>query len=338
MKPNSILIAGLALANSLSAFAAGTPALTTFTYKTRVPAISESCEVAAQALAQRVKEAAPNAKNVQGQCMSRASFKDNGETFSEDTLKVTYDAEMSILFNTVQLPNLEYNELHVYPKYRDCLTDLDRQIPLFTQATGLKVISASCVPGSDAIYGFSLRIQGVGKALRSMRTLRNLSFEKFKQNAEWLKQAKDFIQSAGGIVAKSDGELIAYYATSDINIGSTSWLQTETLEQCQSQTAEITSMLQKMGVKKSVAVCHADGQATTHHVPRYFLDTFYDKWLDMYLPSSYDNETYYTFDQCMSVRQSVLSSEPAAKSWMGSFCTLVDYISDRYSFKTVSKF
>jgi hypothetical protein len=321
---------------SASAFAA--PSVRTYSYSARVPATGASCTTAAQDLAQKIQAAAPTAKNVQGICVARANFKDHGEQFAVDSLKVTYDSsDFPVALTSIQFPSFEYNELHAYPKYRDCLNDLEAQSALFTQATGLSVLAGSCSPNADSYSGFVLKIEAAGKPARTMRVMHNLASVRLDTNSAWKTQVQNLISKVGGIIAKTGNDVIAYYAPSNVTVDSKHWLRTDTAEQCQSQVDEVTSMLHKLGAKNIVAVCNADYAPTDGARIHYYLDTAVDTSLLTAFTSTY-HDTFFSFEECMAVRQSILDREPAAKAWFGSFCTASDYGDDRYNFQIVTRF
>jgi hypothetical protein len=334
MKLNHLFTA-LACVSSLSASAA--THLTHFSYSARIPATASTCEVAAQTLAQQIQAAAPGVQNVQGECVTRANFKDHGEPFVVYSLRVTYDAEDQIQLSSIELPSFDYNALNAYPKYADCLKDISHQSSVFTQATGLSPLAAYCVPAYDSSYSYTLKIEAIGQATRTLQALHMIGTQSLESNSEWKKQILSFIAQSGGLVARTDGELIAYYAAPGTHIGYSAWLHTDTAEQCNAQQTEVNSMLRKLGAKNTLLVCHPDIDPASGLSVHYYLDTLYDANIEPYFSSTVD-QTFFTYDECMAVRQSILDREPAAHAWAGSFCTISDFGDDRYNLKSVVRF
>ncbi|MFL5812290.1 MAG: hypothetical protein ACJ763_01835 [Bdellovibrionia bacterium] len=238
---------------------------------------------------------------------------------------------------SIQFPSFEFNELHAYPNYRDCLNDLATQSAIFTQATGLSILAGSCAPNADSYSGFVLKIEATGQPTRTMHVMHNLASVRLEANAEWKATILNLISKVGGIVAKSGSDMIAYYAPGNVVVDSKHWLRTDTLEQCQSQVNEITSMSAKLGAKNIVATCHADYAPADGARIHYYLDTAVDTSLLTAFTNTY-HDTFFSFDECMAVRQSILDREPNAKAWMGSFCTASDFGDDRYNFQIVTRF
>ncbi len=331
MKSNSLWIA-LALASAASASAA--PALNTYTYSVRIPASGTTCEGAAQNLATFFQASAPKVRVIKSQCVTRASFMESGERFTVDNIKVTYESESPIFFTSVRIPGDDFHSYLAYPKYSDCLNDLGQQSHLFAQATGLSPISASCVPGFDPAYGYTLKIDSIGKPARTLSMMHNLAFERMEMSPAWKQQIIEFIGRAGGIVAKVSNESIAYYGTMTLSIGTKSWYHTDTLEQCQAQADEITSILSKLGAKNSLAVCHPDADLNAHVTTHYYMDTVFDSAITSYFPAV-SNENFFTFDECMAVRASMY---PVGHAPLGSFCSISDLGENRYSLTSITRF
>jgi hypothetical protein len=253
-------------------------------------------------------------------------------------LKVTYDtADYPVALTSIQFPSFEFNELHAYPNYRDCLNDLVTQSAIFTQATGLSILAGSCAPNADSYSGFVLKIEAAGQPARTIRVMHNLASVRLDSDPEWKAQVLNLISKVGGIVAKSGNDMIAYYAPANVVVDTKHWLRADTMEQCQSQVNEIVSMSAKLGAKNVVATCHADFASSDLAKAHYYLDTAVDASLLTAFTSTY-HDTFFNFEECMAVRQSILDREPSAKSWMGSFCTTSDYGDDRYNFQIVTRF
>jgi hypothetical protein len=320
-----------------AASASAAPTLYPYNYSVRTPATGISCEEAAQNLAQKVQAAAPQAVHVQGSCLARVSFADNGEHFAMDNLRVSYEATSPLSLNTTQLPNYDFNVLNLYPKYSDCLNDLAPQTSLYIQATGLSPLAATCIPASDSYSGYTLKIDAAGKPARVLHSMHSLSWARLDENAGWNKQVLDFIAQSGAMIAKAQDNQIAYYAPIEVAVSTLSWLHTETQEQCETQFNEVSSMLKKLGAKNTLVACHANGVADANYKPNYYLDSVNDAYLENYYMATY-GQTFFTYEECMDVRRSILDREPNAKAWLGSFCSLSDYSPDRYILKTVTHY
>jgi hypothetical protein len=329
MKSNQLLIA-LAFTSAASAFAA--PALQTYTYTVRVPASGTTCEGAAQNLATIFQAAAPSATNVQGHCVTRTSFTEDGAQHTVDNLKVTYSADYPLFMTTAQIPNNSYQASHVYKKYSDCVSDLGQQSALYAQATGLNPIAASCVPGVDASYGYTLKIDALGTPARQLKTLNNLANDLIQRNPEWKQQVLGLITQSGGIIAKISDESIEYYAASGVEIDTRSWFHTETKEQCEAQAGEMATILQKLGAQHMITACHADGPENAGLIIHYYMDTAFDTSALTAFVTTY-NQNFFSYDECMAVRSSNVFT-----GGFGSFCSVSDFGDGRYTLSAVTRF
>lgn len=335
MKLNYLLTAVVCV-GSFSAFAATHAQFSQFSYSTQIPATALTCESEAQRLAQQIQTKASEVQNVRGECVMRARFADHGEPFEVYNLRVTYDALNRIELTSVALPNFDFDAYDSYTKYRSCLNDLTSQSELFEKATGLKALAAYCVPLTGVPSNYVLKIDAVGIPTRTLQAIRYIGAQRFENNPEFKKQILDFVAHIGGLVAKVDGELIAYYADPNTHVGHNAWLQTDTAEQCNAQAAEVDSMLHKLGAKNTLLTCQADHYSMSGLPMHYYLETFYDKNLDFYFPGLYE-QTFYSYDECMTVRQSALH-DPAAADWQGSYCTVSEYGGDRYNLIKIIRF
>jgi hypothetical protein len=330
MKSNQLFISVLAMVGSSSVIAA--PSAQTYTYNARVPAMgARSCANAAQDLAERLQALVPSVTNAQGTCVARANFTDHGEQFAVDTLKVTYSStNYPIALTSIQFPSFEYGAYHTYPTYRDCLNDLSEQSATFINATGLQILAGTCMPSTDSSSSFILKIDAAGTPARTLHVMHNLASARLDTNANWKTQILNLISKSGGIVAKTDEDMIAYYAAANVEIGSGHWVRANSQEQCQSQVAEVTSMAQKLGANHVVATCNTE-------YGHYYLDAAFDASSLPAFTTTY-HDTFFTFEECMAVRQSMLDREPLSKQWLGSFCTTSDYGDDRYLLQVVTRF
>lgn len=334
MKSNQLLqllqlLNVLAFTSAASAFAA--PALQTYTYSVRIPASNTTCEGAAQNIATIFQASAPKAQNVQGHCVTRATFNEGGQRFTVDNIKVTYSSDYPLFMTSAQIPSDSYNTSHVYSKYADCLNDLGQQSYLYAQATGLNPIAASCVPGFDASYGYTLKIDSLGTPARQLKVLHNLANDLIERNPEWKQQVLGLITQSGGIIAKVTDESIEYYAASGVEMDTKSWFHTDTKEQCESQAGEMISILGKLGAKNYLVTCHADAPEGLGIAVHYYMDTAFDTSALTAFVTTY-NQNFFSFEECMAVRSSNVMT-----GGFGSFCSISDFGDGRYTLSAVSR-
>lgn len=330
MKLISILSASLLVVGSVAM------ARTTFNhyeYSVRISASSQGCQAEANALAKAFVTFDSQLQNVTGTCLGTSTLKEDGKSYSLDSLSVQYDSAKDqatepfhVVLDTNPLSGSLYS---VYPKFQDCFADIESQKAVFQTATGMTAIAVSCEAISAAPdLGYRMIISGLGNSDVSIFQFTNNAHNSVQTDATWMNLISKSLTQKGALIAKQIQESYFYYATSPISLSSQTLITTQAVSECEEQQLRAASLLKKLGANTVVITCHTTDNNTTLDI----ID-------DLYMGASSDYGTgspvFYDFNSCMTALQQ-LDKQDALHGDNTSvhFCAVSDMDASEYVIET----
>lgn len=293
-----------------------------FEFKVRIPATVSGCVADAQNLATKFSLSAPNIYHAHGRCVASATFVDQGQTFTVDTIVVNYDSNSELKIYTATISESEESIANPfgsepYPTYKSCIDDLADQARVFLQATKLQPLALSCEPKNS---DYALVIEAVGTSRQNVYQFVDDAAQ-IAHDDQWFAWISNKMQSAGAHITKKSGNSVFYYAKRPINISSHQIVRLYSVEQCEAQRDEAVALYRQLGAENSLAACHTQG-LENQKVGLDILTTIEDT---LYSDYGAQSTVYFSFQDCMEDRASIERKAKASGVFpFATFCAADD--------------
>lgn len=312
-----------------------------YIYQVLVPSTDNTCEVEASLFAQRFSKAT-GAEITESSCQGIVSLPADNANYSMYSLAVRYTSSAPYYPYKIEIGGVDsytYSGYSPgYDSFASCLNDISNQTLMFKEQTGLTPVSSTCDKTNSLNVKFKLSIEGFSsksnqaypiKRLYVFSTLTSNSLTKEQQES-----IADIISKQEAFIVKQDGSSFAYYAKSLVNVKS-QVLATSTDQECNSQVEHVQAMLSKLGAKNTYIWCISPN---FNRGLQKDLFVVYDGVYRLRGDNGYSSQQrYYTFDQCISSRD-LLLSDSRNKQILGGLCHKpVSIIDDTYILELFTK-
>lgn len=291
-----------------------------YIYQVLVPASAASCEIEAKALADRFAEVT-GSKILESICQGTVNFPADNRAYPMYALALRYASSAPFAPYSVQIggpDSVSYsNKTPAYPSFSDCLADISVQISHFEDQTKLSVVSATCDRNGTYSETYKLRIDGFSRdhQARPKKYFRTFSPLTGKTlNASQLTAISDMISTQGAVVVRRDFQSFAYYMETSIILHSET-LASLSRQECEVQVDHVKGMLSKLGATRSEVWCLGNSL----NAPSSDLHVIYDRISKLSSDSGSRTPKSYSFEQCLSNRELVLS-DSRNKNILGGIC------------------
>jgi hypothetical protein len=309
---------------SMGALAATSQAAQSYSYQIRIPDRGQSCEAEASNLAQKFAHLA-QVQVTGSSCLSSTTVVEDSGSYILHSVLVNYDAARPLRPYSAYIGRGDMfqnpgNIVGLYSDLGSCLGEIKAESDIFTRATGLEVLAATCEPGTLGLGGdYVLHIDGVGQPAQRLYAF-SPSYPG-QALSPFSAELKDLLTQSGSTLAKLVDTDLLYYAKASLNLKLDYAGSFSDESQCQSQLADARQIYLNAHDSWVKTKCSSEeiGQDTG-----VFLHTLNVLHMgDMMVISDFGENSihYLTFDECRKDRERVLNSLTAhGQNIYGGIC------------------
>ncbi len=290
-------------------------------YRVRIPATTQTCEVEAERLAMRFSKAT-GFGSAKSECVSVLDYKVDEKTYALYSLALSIPSRiMDRLSSSVYgyldsyYPNDLGDYYGLYSTYEACIGALGDRSQEFEKHTGLMAVAAFCTR-ARVNASYVLQIDGFGKPKKKLGT-----FDPTFKSAMDAATKADFIQllnKMGAFVVADLSSRAFYYSKESLEFSRSKMLSYQPAALCSSQLAAAKDILSRLTKLQPVLACIKSAHTKDE---RYDL---FAAWSGEQIFSQQVSFRYLSFQECLSDQKRVLDLEARdyGQRPLGAICSL----------------